>query len=1560
MKTYFVNSRFSICFRYCTLLVLLFANALNAQQTRLITGILRDNSGNPIPGVNIVIKGTATGTLTDANGFYSIEAPVGSTLVVSFVGFLSEEIYVGPEEEAKKPDIIRKKMNITAKTDSVRPEEPVRIFRHTIPDGNGKTLSPYFFIRSDDPETDKMPLKSTSAEVNIAGVIADVTVKQVYVNEGMNTLEAIYIFPGSSKAAVYGMTMKIGDRMIKAKIKEKEAARVEYETARKEGKTATLLEQKRPNVFQMNVANILSGDTIEVELFYTEMLESLDGIYQFVYPAVVGPRYSETPDTETNKNENWVNNPYLHQGDSPPYTFNLKINVNTGMPIQKIYCSSHQTNISFVDRDKAEIKLDGSEKYGGNRDFILNYGLRGGKVESGILLHENGDENFFLLMMEPPISPQPEDIPPREYIFIVDVSGSMNGFPLNISKSTMKNLLNRLNEKDKFNILTFAGGSKLLWNESRPATSVNILYGTNFMNLQIGGGGTRLLDALERTLKISPEEGYSRTLVVLTDGYVDFEKETFIRVRENLNQANLFAIGIGSSVNRYLIEGLAHAGMGEPFIATSEQEGRKVGNKLIEYIETPVLTDISVDFGKFGAYDYEPASIPDIFARRPILIYGKYSGNAEGTIKIHGYTGNVPYVKSFNLKNASKEDNQALRYLWARNMVRYLDDYAHYYTNPVYSSYNNNKPAKTTEQVREITRLGLKYNILTQYTSFIAVDSMFRNKSGKSETVKQPLPLPQGVSDLAVGNSLPSKNVNTGYLSGNNLNMSLVEDINKLDEVVVIGYGTQKKSDVTASISSVSSSEIISTGNVLNSLQGRASGIEITNNNGGPGSGNTVHIRGLSSISGTQQPLYVINGTPVSANDDPALNPVLNINPEDIESIEILKDASSSSVYGSRGAGGVILINTRKGTTGKKEIVIDANTGISGISKTFGSRVFKDAWYSDLKQTGANQKIYLSAQQGREKYQYLVSLGYNKEKGILKHTGMKRITGNLSFSSQLFKDRINAGISTVAGYSHLNDFLPVSDYSGLGQIVVERNYMNIIGKTYLNICLFDNLILKNTINGTLNSKKLSPEFANEPVSSSDLINDNLRFNDLGISTGLFFEKNIHNHSFALNGIFEAINFHNIYNNNSSTPETSQLKLLREKYLLQSYLLKIHYNYNDKYLVNANFRKDDSQRFKTENKSIILPSLGVAWNIGNEQFLGKVVFISNLKLRYSWGILGNCQLPYYPSSLLIPLSLNDSVPVLMENRNLRWEKNRQHNFGLDLALIRNRISLTAEYFSNKTSDAYYLDGAEIYSGIFQWINAGDFINRGFDISLNTHLLAMNNWNLKVFLNVSRNKTMITRINDEIRDLSRMIIPGVIAGQIFKKGDPLGVYYGLETQLIDEVNKEIVFKDIDRNGIINESDIVKIADSNPKLYGGGGFEISYKNFEILSFWKMSTGNDVINVAGNKYRSGSYTDNRPPELLTVITDNDVENGSYIRLSELTFGYSLPKHLLNNLKFNAIKFKLSAANLLTFSKYSGQDPEFNNWIYQEREAAKILPGIDRGYYPISRTILFGIQACF
>src|SRR4030065_2753024 len=201
-----------------------------------------------------------------------------------------------------------------------------------------KTLSPYFFIKSDDSGVDQLPLKSTSADVKVVGVIADVIVAQVYKNEGKKPLEAIYIFPASTRAAVYGMKMTIGKRTIIAKIQEREEARRQYEQAKQEGKSASLLEQQRPNVFQMNVANILPGDVIQVELKYTELLVPTDGIYEFVYPTVVGPRYSNQPAETALPSQMWVENPYLHQGGSPPYTFDIMTKLVAGLPIQNIAC----------------------------------------------------------------------------------------------------------------------------------------------------------------------------------------------------------------------------------------------------------------------------------------------------------------------------------------------------------------------------------------------------------------------------------------------------------------------------------------------------------------------------------------------------------------------------------------------------------------------------------------------------------------------------------------------------------------------------------------------------------------------------------------------------------------------------------------------------------------------------------------------------------------------------------------------------------------------------------------------------------------------------------------------------------------------------------------------------------------------------------------------------------------------------------------------------------------------------------------------------------------------
>jgi Ca-activated chloride channel family protein len=612
-----------------------------------------------------------------------------------------------------------------------------------------KTLSPYFFVKSDNPETDQLPLKSTSAKVNIAGVIADVRISQVYKNEGKNVLEAIYVFPASTRAAVYDMKMKIGEREIFAIIQEKQQARQTYEQARNEGKTASLLEQMRPNVFQMNVANIMPGDIIEVELKYTEFLVPESSIYEFVYPTVVGPRYSNQTE-ESAPDDTWISNPYLTEGEKPTYSFNINVHIAAGLPISDIRSTSHEVDINFVNMTIADIKLKNSEEFEGNRDFIIQYQLSGNKIESGILLYEGKDENFFMAMIQPPESIISSEIPPREYVFIVDVSGSMRGFPLDISKQLLRNLISNLRNQDRFNVLLFAGSSSVLFERSMPANTENINRAINHIDNQRGGGGTELLPALQRALALEGTENYSRTFIIATDGYVSVEKETFDLIRENLGQANFFAFGIGSSVNRYIIEGMAHVGMGVPFVVTNQGEAEKSAGKFRNYISSPVLTNIKMKYPGFNVYDVIPRNVPDVLAERPIVAIGKYKGKASGNIELNGQTGKENYNKSIKLSlSEPNKNNQALKYLWARQKIMLLDDY---------NNIRNNQ-----ELIDEIVQMGLKYNLLTNYTSFVAVDSEIRNSGGNVTLVKQPLPLPKGVSNYAVGSGHKSIMGRTSY-----------------------------------------------------------------------------------------------------------------------------------------------------------------------------------------------------------------------------------------------------------------------------------------------------------------------------------------------------------------------------------------------------------------------------------------------------------------------------------------------------------------------------------------------------------------------------------------------------------------------------------------------------------------------------------------------------------------------------------------------------------------------------------------------------------------------------
>lgn len=603
--------------------------------------------------------------------------------------------------------------------------------------GTERTLSPYFLITSGADQSAAFPLESTAVDVRISGVIADVTVRQSYRNAGPSPIEAVYVFPASTRAAVHGLRMTIGDRTIEAVVKERAEARRAYEDARSQGKSASLLEQQRPNVFQMNVANILPGDRIDVELRYTELLVPEHGVYELVYPTVVGPRYSNRLSDTAPAEQRWIASPYLRMEQPPPSRFRIAVSLDGGLPLQDVGSPSHALEVTYPALTRANMELDSSESHPADRDFILRYRLQDERIRTGLLLDNSGDERFFLLMVQPPQRVKPAEVPPREYVFVVDVSGSMNGFPLDMSKRLMRGLLQGLRPQDTFNVVLFAGGSAVMAPRSVPATPDNVQAAMRVIDAQQGGGGTELLRALDAALDL-PEAGQVRSIVILTDGYVDVEAETFERIRRSAGRASVFAFGIGSSVNRFLIEGLAHAGQGEPFVVIGPEAAESAVQRFQRYVEAPLLTDIEIEWGELDAYDVEPRIVPILMAERPLIVSGKWRGRAEGSVVISGRRGAEEWSAAVPLTDAAgSTPNPALRYLWARERLWLLSDFAGL--------------GETSELRDQVVALGLRYNLLTRHTSFVAVDHEVRNTSGRADTVHQPLPLPQGVPELAVG-----------------------------------------------------------------------------------------------------------------------------------------------------------------------------------------------------------------------------------------------------------------------------------------------------------------------------------------------------------------------------------------------------------------------------------------------------------------------------------------------------------------------------------------------------------------------------------------------------------------------------------------------------------------------------------------------------------------------------------------------------------------------------------------------------------------------------------------
>ena len=610
-------------------------------------------------------------------------------------------------------------------------------------DAADKTLAPYFFIQDTGGTAEQFPLKDTSVSTTINGVIAETYVTQTYTNEGQNPINASYVFPASARVTVHGMKMEIGDEVITAKIREKEEAKTEFEEAKSEGKSASLLEQQRPNVFTMNVANVMPGDTVRIELHYTELISSRDGVYQFVFPTVTGPRYA-SPSPENSGQDEWVASPYLEEGTAPQGTYDIAVSLSAGVPISSITSSSHKIKVEKESESAAHVTLSDSGEFAGDRDFILDYRLTGQDINCGHMLDTGEKENFFMLMVQPPERVRAEEIPPREYIFVLDVSGSMFGYPLDTAKELIRDLVGNLRDSDRFNLILFSDTAISMAQASVPATMENIQMAIDLIERQDGGGGTELAPALEQAVSLPKDPQMARSIVTITDGYMSDEASIFKIINKNLKTADFFSFGIGTSVNRYLIDGIAKAGSGEAFVVTEPEQASGTASDFRTYIQSPVMTGIKVSFDGFDVYDVEPGILPTLFAQKPIVLFGKWRGQPSGTIRITGKTGNQDYIQEIPVdRTEAGTDNHAISYLWARTKAERLTDYG--------TREDTQDIIRQAMVKKTVTQLGLDYSMMTPYTSFIAVTETVRNQEGSAADVNQPLPLPKHVSDFAVG-----------------------------------------------------------------------------------------------------------------------------------------------------------------------------------------------------------------------------------------------------------------------------------------------------------------------------------------------------------------------------------------------------------------------------------------------------------------------------------------------------------------------------------------------------------------------------------------------------------------------------------------------------------------------------------------------------------------------------------------------------------------------------------------------------------------------------------------
>lgn len=558
------------------------------------------------------------------------------------------------------------------------------------------------------------PLKHTTVKAEVSGFISRVTVTQDFENNFPEKIEAVYTFPLPQAAAVDDLTMLIGERTIKGKIMRRQEAQAAYAAAKEQGKVASLLDQERPNIFTQHVTNIMPGQQVQIVISYVETLKYENGSYEWSFPMVVGPRY--VPDTSSEPAGQQLHHSPAHarNGIRSGHDISLELDLDAGVPIFKVRSETHETEVQQLSERRSLVRLKDRATIP-NKDFVLTYRVAGDSINDAVLTHRSDRGGFFTLILQPPQRVSPEDLMPKELVFVLDTSGSMSGFPLEKARQTMDLALKNLYPHDTFNLITFSGDTEILFPEPVPATSENLQLAKKFLDGRSSNGGTEMMTAIRTALEPSDSQHHVRIVCFMTDGLVGNDMEILSEVKKHSN-ARVFAMGFGSYPNRFLLDKMAEYGRGEVDYVSDAGDSSEAARRFHERIRNPLLTDISIDWSGMPVSDVYPTNIPDLFSAKPVVLSGRYASSGEGTIRLKGKMAGQEFVREISVKLPETEpDHDVLATLWARRKV---DDL----TGQVLSSPTDK--AVQEQRQEEITQLGLTFKLMTQYTSFVAIDDL--------------------------------------------------------------------------------------------------------------------------------------------------------------------------------------------------------------------------------------------------------------------------------------------------------------------------------------------------------------------------------------------------------------------------------------------------------------------------------------------------------------------------------------------------------------------------------------------------------------------------------------------------------------------------------------------------------------------------------------------------------------------------------------------------------------------------------------------------------------------